>query len=178
MHSVIGYQTKKSQSFRLQNYTTETILGRNKYDGSTLARHQLHCLPVEERIKFKLLILVYKCLNDKAPLYLQNWWNIKHQRGILNQAGKDCLKSPKTNAKLSWTNLVQYQAQNYGINYLLPSGMLQHSKIARECQKSIYSSKHMRVSSSIINLNCSDFFFQSFLCTALSICISIGTQAI
>ena len=56
---------------RLQNYATKTILGRNKYDSSTLARHQLHWLPVVERIKFKLLTLVYKCLNDKVPLCLQ-----------------------------------------------------------------------------------------------------------
>ena len=48
-----------------------TILDRNKYDSLTLARHQLHWLPVEERIKFKLLTLVYECLNDQAPLYLQ-----------------------------------------------------------------------------------------------------------
>ena len=67
----MGCQTKKSQSFRLQNYAVKTILGRNKYDSSTLARHQLHQLPVEERIKFKLLTLVCKCLNDQEPLYLQ-----------------------------------------------------------------------------------------------------------
>ena len=46
---------------RLQNYATRTILGRNKYDSLTLARHQLHYLPAEERIKFKMLTLVYKC---------------------------------------------------------------------------------------------------------------------
>ena len=56
---------------RLQNYATKTILDRNRYDSLTLARHQLHWLPVEERIKFKLLTLVYKCVNDQGPLYLQ-----------------------------------------------------------------------------------------------------------
>ena len=45
----------------LQNYAAKTILGRNKYKSSTLARHQLHWLPVEERIKYNVLTLVYKC---------------------------------------------------------------------------------------------------------------------
>ena len=53
---------------RLQNFVTKTILCENKYDSSTLARHQLHCLPVEKRIKLKLLTLVYKCLNGQTPL--------------------------------------------------------------------------------------------------------------
>ena len=35
---------------RLPNYAAKTILGRNRYDSSTLARNQLHCLAVEERI--------------------------------------------------------------------------------------------------------------------------------
>ena len=63
---------------RLQNYAAKTIIGRNKYDSSTLLRHQLHQLPVEERIKFKLLTQVYKCLNDQAPLYIKTCLNIKN----------------------------------------------------------------------------------------------------
>ena len=35
---------------RLQNYAAKTILGKTKCDSSTLARHQLQWLPVEERI--------------------------------------------------------------------------------------------------------------------------------
>ena len=45
---------------RLQNYAAKSILGRNKYDSSKLARKQLHWLPVEERIKYKVLTLAYK----------------------------------------------------------------------------------------------------------------------
>ena len=62
---------RSHKASKTPNYTTKTILGRNKYDSLTLARHQLHWLPVLERIKFKLLTLVYKCLNDQAPLYVQ-----------------------------------------------------------------------------------------------------------
>ena len=30
----------------------------------------LHWLPVKQRIKFKILLIVYKCLNGMGPLYL------------------------------------------------------------------------------------------------------------
>ena len=43
---------------RLQNYVAKTVLGRNKYDSSNCPRHQLHWLPVEERIKFELLTYI------------------------------------------------------------------------------------------------------------------------
>ena len=56
---------------RLQNYAAKNNFRWDKYDSSTLARNQLHWSPVHERIKFKLLSLVYRCLNDQAPLYLQ-----------------------------------------------------------------------------------------------------------
>ena len=65
------WAAKQRMLQRFQNYAAKTILDRNKYDSSTLARYQLHSLPVEERIKFKLLTLVHKCLNDQATLYLQ-----------------------------------------------------------------------------------------------------------
>ena len=46
-------EVKKLQ--RLQNHSAKTILGRNICDSSTLIRHQLHWLPVEERIKYQEL---------------------------------------------------------------------------------------------------------------------------
>ena len=55
----------------LQNHAAKTVLGRNRNDSSTLARYELHCLPVEERMRIKILTLVYKCSNDQAPLCLQ-----------------------------------------------------------------------------------------------------------
>ena len=32
---------------------------------------RLHWLPIRKRIEFKLLVLIYKCLQKEAPLYLQ-----------------------------------------------------------------------------------------------------------
>jgi len=39
---------------------------------STLMRDELQWLRIDERIRFKLSILVHKCLNNSAPHYLEN----------------------------------------------------------------------------------------------------------
>ena len=36
------------------------------------ASKNCHWLPIKQRIKFKILTLVYKCINNQAPSYLQN----------------------------------------------------------------------------------------------------------
>ena len=70
-------EIKKLQ--RCQNYTAKTILHRNKYDSSTLVRHQLHWLHVEERMKFKLLTLVYKCKWPSNTISSNIGWISRHR---------------------------------------------------------------------------------------------------
>ena len=84
---------------RLQNYAAKTILGRNKYDSSTLTRHQLHWLPVDKRIKFELLTLIYKCLNDQAPLFLQKLLEYQNIEKETRSSMKRLLKIPKSKCK-------------------------------------------------------------------------------
>ena len=55
---------------RIQNYAAKVVLKRKKYDSATEALHDLHWLPIKQRCKFKLLVMVYKCLNNQAPAYL------------------------------------------------------------------------------------------------------------
>lgn len=50
--------------------TAKVVTMANKYDSSTLALKALHWLPVHLRIDFKIIILVFKCLNGSAPKYL------------------------------------------------------------------------------------------------------------
>ena len=85
---------------RLQNYATITILGRNRYNSSTLARYQLHWLPVEERIKFKVLTLAYMCLNDQAPLYLQLFVGDQDSERATRSSVKRLLKIPNSKRKI------------------------------------------------------------------------------
>ena len=57
---------------RVQNITAKLVLGANKLTSPKQCLMQLHWLPIEARIKYKILTLVWKCLNGMAPRYLQN----------------------------------------------------------------------------------------------------------
>jgi len=47
------------------------ILRKRKFDHITTdVRDRLHWLPVEQRIEYKVCVLVYKCLHQAAPTYL------------------------------------------------------------------------------------------------------------
>ena len=55
---------------KVQNAAARFINGQRQWRGTTQLRKALHFLPVNERIKFKTCVLVYKCLNGLAPDYL------------------------------------------------------------------------------------------------------------
>ena len=55
---------------RLQNWAVKLIFCASKKDHASPLFHQLHWLPVNERINFKILLYVYKCLNGLGPAYL------------------------------------------------------------------------------------------------------------
>ena len=49
--------------FRIHRFDREVSISEHA--------NKCHFLPVQQRIDFKLCVLVYKCLNDLAPTYLQ-----------------------------------------------------------------------------------------------------------
>ena len=57
---------------RVLNMAAKFVLKRGKYTSSKASLQSLHWLPIRSRIKFKIAVLVYKCLQGKAPEYLQN----------------------------------------------------------------------------------------------------------
>ncbi|XP_072014995.1 uncharacterized protein [Amphiura filiformis] len=57
---------------RLQNWSAKLIFCANKYDHATPFLNELHWLPVKERITFKILLYVFKCINGIAPAYLSS----------------------------------------------------------------------------------------------------------
>ena len=56
----------------LQNSAARLIEKKRKYDHITETLKELHWLPVEARIEFKILSYVWKSLNERAPNYLTN----------------------------------------------------------------------------------------------------------
>ena len=55
---------------RLQNNAARLVLGLRKYDRISQSLRDLHWLPVRERVQFKILLLIFKVLQNKAPVYL------------------------------------------------------------------------------------------------------------
>ena len=54
----------------VQNSAARLIFGRRKHDSTSDLLKNLHWLRVEERVSYKLILLVFKCINAKAPSYL------------------------------------------------------------------------------------------------------------
>ena len=55
---------------KLQNACARMVTGAKRKDHITPILKNLHWLPVKERIKFKVMLFVYKCFNSSAPEYL------------------------------------------------------------------------------------------------------------
>ena len=55
----------------LLNAAARLIMVANKYDSITPILKELHWLPIEQRIIFKINLITFKCLNNLAPPYLK-----------------------------------------------------------------------------------------------------------
>ena len=59
----------------------------------------LHWLPVEFRITFKVLLLVYKALHGLAPSYISDLLNFKTYSRSLRSSSKEYLAVPRSRLK-------------------------------------------------------------------------------
>ena len=59
------YNMEKLQ--RMQNNALRFVLNLNRYDDISHHLNEAHWLTVEKRVYFKYLVLIWKCLNNKAP---------------------------------------------------------------------------------------------------------------
>ena len=65
------YQLDKLQ--RVLNIAARVVKCLQKYDPIRVHLFELHWLRVPQRIEFKVLTLVFKCVNNLAPEYLQDF---------------------------------------------------------------------------------------------------------
>ena len=61
----------------IQNSTARVVSRRPHHEHITQFLENLHWLPAQQRIKFKVVLFVFKRLNDLAPLYLAELISIK-----------------------------------------------------------------------------------------------------
>ena len=80
----------------VQNAAARMLVGAKKFDSVTIHLKNLHWLPIEHRITFKILLLVYKALNDQAPAYLQELLLPYHPARNLRSATENLLIEART----------------------------------------------------------------------------------
>ena len=56
----------------IQNIWARSVLHKEQHYSTTECLKTLHWLPICQRIKHKLLTIIYKCLKGKAAVYLSN----------------------------------------------------------------------------------------------------------
>ena len=63
-------QNTKKKLQRVQNAAARVLTGTKRREHITPVLRQLHWLPVEVRIEFKVLVMTFKCIHNFAPPYL------------------------------------------------------------------------------------------------------------
>lgn len=81
---------------RVQNCAARVISGVRRSDHITPVLNDLHWLRVQERIEFKVLLLVFKCLNNSGPDYLSSLIDIYQPRRQLRSTNGLLLLRPRS----------------------------------------------------------------------------------
>ena len=55
----------------VQNTAARIVTGVSRRDHITPVLYQLHWLPIESRILYKILLITYKTMNNQSPSYMQ-----------------------------------------------------------------------------------------------------------
>ena len=80
LYGVSMYDSDKLRKF--QNSCARLIYQKRKNDHVTGILRELHWLPSEARIIFKILCYVFKCLHDLAPVYLTELISIRRDHSL------------------------------------------------------------------------------------------------
>ena len=84
---------------RVQNTAARIATLTRKHNSITPIMFKLHWLPVHSRIIFKLLLLVYKALNGKAPSYISSLLSHRRCFRSLRSSGQELLTVPLAKLK-------------------------------------------------------------------------------
>ena len=93
LYGIPKCQINRLQS--LQNAAARLTYCKRKSDHITPVLNDLHWLPVDARIKFKILLITYKIINCMAPLYLSELISMYSPKRCLRSAEKMLLVKPR-----------------------------------------------------------------------------------
>ena len=123
---------------RVQNTAACILTGSQKYDHITPVLRQLHWLPVEYRVQYKILLVSYKALQGQAPSYIKDLLQFRATGRTRQSSARDDLYVP-------WTKLRTYGDKAFSV--------------AAPCLSVSDSHRHLHVLRSSLKHTCSDWLF-------------------
>ncbi len=81
---------------RVQNMAARILTGTRKHQHITPVLRQLHWLPVEYRVQYKILLLTFKALHGEGPDYLHDLLSVHTPGRALRSANQNILVVPRT----------------------------------------------------------------------------------
>ena len=93
LYGAKGYNISQLQL--CQNNAAWMLSLRRKFDHITPVLKDLHWLPVEQRIEYKVLLLTYKALHGKAPAYISQLLSLYTPTRPLRSENKNLLRVPR-----------------------------------------------------------------------------------
>ena len=81
---------------RIQNAAARVLAGAKKFDHITPILKRIHWLPIQYRIKYKILLLVFKALHGKAPEYIMDMIKPLQHTRTLRSSSKALLVVPRS----------------------------------------------------------------------------------
>ena len=102
---------------RVLNCAARVVYQSNKYDHITPLLMELHWLPVQQRINFKILLITYKALNGQAPSYI-SLTTVQQDRYV--RLHKICFAILVIILKIMGVGPLQWLPHVYGTRYLWP----------------------------------------------------------
>ena len=98
LYGVLASSLRRFQ--RIQNWAPKTLLGRGRRYRSSQPGFGCKWLPMEQRILFKILSIIYKCLFSEVQQYLQDLITVKQFARSTRQASNGIMLTvPKTKCK-------------------------------------------------------------------------------
>ena len=82
----------------VQNAAARLLTGTRKFDHISPILHELHWLPVQQIVQYKILLLTFKALHNQSPSYISELISVRHLRPGLRSAGLS-LQIPNTRLK-------------------------------------------------------------------------------
>ena len=97
---LVGLPQNKIRKIQMiQNNAARLIMKRKKTENITPILRELHWLPIEKRIIFKVATMSFKCINNSAPQYLTDLLQVYHPSRALRSSRDNKLVKPRVKSK-------------------------------------------------------------------------------